>query len=55
MIPTRRPHVLPEISEMQQTNCHPFRHERWLFMHHGYINDFATIKRDLTLAVDPSR
>jgi hypothetical protein len=23
-------------------------------MHNGYINEFATIKRDLVLAVDPS-
>ena len=41
-------------SPVQQTNCHPFRHDRWLFMHNGYINEFATIKRDLVLAVDPS-
>src|ERR1700742_2117342 len=41
-------------SAVQQTNCHPFRHDRWLFMHNGYINEFATIKRDLILAVDPS-
>jgi glutamine amidotransferase len=41
-------------SAVQQTNCHPFRHNRWLFMHNGYINEFATIKRDLVLAVDPS-
>ena len=41
-------------SAVQQTNCHPFRHGRWLFMHNGYINEFATIKRDLILAVDPS-
>jgi glutamine amidotransferase len=41
-------------SAVQQTNCHPFRHDRWLFMHNGYINEFATIKRDLMLAVDPS-
>ncbi len=39
---------------MQQTNCHPFRHDHWLFMHNGYLNEFATIKRDLILAVDPS-
>ena len=39
---------------MQQTNCHPFRHDRWLFMHNGYINEFATIKRDVVLAIDPS-
>jgi predicted glutamine amidotransferase len=41
-------------SAVQQTNCHPFRHENWLFMHNGYLNEFATIKRDLILAVDPS-
>ena len=41
-------------SAVQQTNCHPFRHDRWRFMHNGYINEFATIKRDLILAVDPS-
>jgi predicted glutamine amidotransferase len=41
-------------SAVQQTNCHPFRHENWLFMHNGYINEFAAIKRDLILAVDPS-
>ena len=41
-------------SSVQQTNCHPFRHGRWLFMHNGYIDGFATIKRDLVLAVDES-
>jgi predicted glutamine amidotransferase len=41
-------------SAVQQTNCHPFRHDHWLFMHNGYINEFAQIKRDLILAIDPS-
>ena len=41
-------------SAVQQTNCHPFRHGRWLFMHNGYINEFDKLKRDLVLAVDPS-
>jgi predicted glutamine amidotransferase len=41
-------------SAVQETNCHPFRHGHWLFMHNGYINEFNTIKRDLILAVDPS-
>jgi predicted glutamine amidotransferase len=41
-------------SAVQQTNCHPFRHDNWLFMHNGYINEFGTIKRDLVLAVEPS-
>jgi glutamine amidotransferase len=40
-------------SPIQQTNCHPFRHGRWLWMHNGLIRDFAKIKRDLVLAVDP--
>src|SRR5262245_12597901 len=39
---------------VQQTNCHPFRHGRWLWMHNGAIRDFAKVKRDLMLAVDPS-
>jgi predicted glutamine amidotransferase len=39
---------------IQQTNCHPFRHENWLFMHNGAIAEFGRIKRDLTFAVDPS-
>jgi predicted glutamine amidotransferase len=41
-------------SPVQQTNCHPFRHGRWLFMHNGVISNFHEIKRDLLLAVDPS-
>ena len=39
---------------IQQTNCHPFRFENWLFMHNGVISDFGHVKRDLTYAVDPS-
>jgi glutamine amidotransferase len=41
-------------SAVQQTNCHPFRHGRWLFMHNGFIDGFAAIKRDLVLTVDES-
>jgi glutamine amidotransferase len=40
-------------SPVQQTNCHPFRHDRWLWMHNGFIADFPEIKRELVLAVDP--
>jgi glutamine amidotransferase len=39
---------------VQQTNCHPFRHGRWLWMHNGLIREFASVKRDLAFAVDPS-
>ena len=38
---------------IQQTNCHPFRHGRWLFVHNGVIAGFQAMRRDLTLAVDP--
>jgi predicted glutamine amidotransferase len=39
---------------VQQTNCHPFRHGRWLWMHNGSITRFQDVKRELMLAVDPS-
>ena len=39
---------------IQQTNCHPFRYENWLFMHNGFLADFGELKRDLTFAIDPS-
>ena len=41
-------------SPVQQTNCHPFRHGRWLWMHNGAIREFPVVKRDLALAIDPS-
>jgi glutamine amidotransferase len=41
-------------SPVHQQNCHPFRYGRWLFMHNGFIGEFAKVKRDLVLAVDPS-
>jgi len=41
-------------SPVQETNCHPFRHGRWLFMHNGFIGEFAKVKRDLVLAIDPA-
>jgi len=53
------PRVLAHIrassgSPVQQTNCHPFRHGSWLWMHNGSIADFLAVKRDLSLAVDPA-
>ena len=38
----------------QRTNCHPFRHGSWLWMHNGLVADFSALKRDLVLDVDPS-
>ena len=47
-------------SAVQQTNCHPFRHENWLFMHNGYINEFADDqtrphprRRPIAVSADP--
>ena len=41
-------------SPVQRSNCHPFRHGHWLWMHNGVLNGFREIKRDLVTAVDPS-
>jgi glutamine amidotransferase len=38
---------------VQQTNCHPFRYGKWLWMHNGQINRFIELKRELVLAIDP--
>jgi glutamine amidotransferase len=42
-------------SPVQQTNCHPFRHGRWLWMHNGYLGGFSSVHRDLLLEVAPER
>jgi glutamine amidotransferase len=39
---------------VQRSNCHPFRHGRWLWMHNGSLAGFEQVKRDLLLAVDPA-
>jgi predicted glutamine amidotransferase len=41
-------------SPVQQTNCHPYRHGRWLFVHNGFLNGFSDMHRDLVLAIEPS-
>ncbi|WP_127794952.1 class II glutamine amidotransferase [Agromyces sp. LHK192] len=38
---------------IQQTNCHPFRHGKWLFMHNGALAHLSRMRRDLMLALDP--
>jgi len=38
---------------VQQSNCHPFRHGRWLFVHNGFIDEFLTVRRELMFAIDP--
>jgi glutamine amidotransferase len=39
---------------IQQTNCHPFQHGDWLFVHNGVVGGFHDVRRDLMLAIDPS-
>jgi len=39
---------------VQETNCHPFRYGKWLWMHNGSIAQFQAVKRDLSLAIDPA-
>ncbi|MEU8539687.1 class II glutamine amidotransferase [Streptomyces sp. NPDC048717] len=41
-------------SAIQQSNCHPFRHGRWMFMHNGAIAGYPLMRRDLTMLVDPA-
>ena len=39
---------------VQESNCHPFRHGRWLFCHNGFIDRHAEVRRELLLEVDPA-
>lgn len=39
---------------VQRSNCHPFRHGRWLWMHNGSVSGFHEMRRDLLTAVDPT-
>jgi predicted glutamine amidotransferase len=39
---------------VQESNCHPYNHGRWLFVHNGLINEFRTLRRELMLAIDPA-
>lgn len=38
---------------VQRTNCHPFRHGQWLWMHNGALASFGELKRDLAMEVRP--
>jgi predicted glutamine amidotransferase len=39
---------------VQESNCHPFRHGKWLFVHNGVVADFHALRRDLMLVIDPA-
>lgn len=38
---------------VQDTNCHPFAHGRWMFVHNGYVGGYDLLRRDMLLAVHP--
>jgi predicted glutamine amidotransferase len=38
---------------VQESNCHPFRYDNWLWMHNGSIAQFRKIKRELVFAIAP--
>jgi glutamine amidotransferase len=39
-------------SPIQRSNCHPFRHGKWLFQHNGLIPEFQRLRRDLMLCLN---
>jgi glutamine amidotransferase len=41
------------LATVQETNCHPFRHDHWLFVHNGEIFEIEKLRRDLLFAVAP--
>lgn len=42
------------LATIQETNCHPFRHGKWLFVHNGEISEIEKMRRDMMFAIDPS-
>jgi glutamine amidotransferase len=38
---------------IQETNCHPFRYGKWLFVHNGEIFEIERLRRKLLFAVAP--
>lgn len=41
-------------TSVQQTNCHPFRYGRWIFVHNGFLQDYERVHRELLMAVTPN-
>jgi glutamine amidotransferase len=38
---------------VQRSNCHPFCHENWLFVHNGAIEGYERTRRELLYAIAP--
>jgi glutamine amidotransferase len=41
------------LATVQETNCHPFRHGKWLFVHNGEIFEIEKIRRALLMRIAP--
>lgn len=41
------------VGAVQRSNCHPFAHGKWLFVHNGAIDGYEKIRRELMFAVAP--
>ena len=41
------------LATVQETNCHPFRHGNWLFVHNGEIFEVEKIRRELLMQIAP--
>ena len=53
------PHFVAHIraatdTPIQESNCHPFRHGRWLFVHNGLIRRYHRLRHDLMMRIDPA-
>jgi glutamine amidotransferase len=38
---------------VQETNCHPFRYDNWIFVHNGFFENYNEVRRELLMAIDP--
>lgn len=41
------------LATIQETNCHPFRYENWLFVHNGQIAQFQHLRQELLARISP--
>lgn len=41
------------MATIQETNCHPFRYKKWLFVHNGQIAKFDKLHRSLLFKIAP--
>jgi glutamine amidotransferase len=41
------------VGAVQRSNCHPFSHENWLFVHNGAIEGYELLRRELMFAIAP--